>query len=49
MPGEAVNGSDGAIERWKSQGALSRGILEKKNGQDTTHFNADASNTELLF
>ena len=28
---------------------LSRGILKKKNGRDTIHFNADASNTELLF
>ena len=28
---------------------LSRGILEKKNGRDTIHFNADASNTEFLF
>ena len=29
--------------------ALSRGILRKKKNRDTIHFNADASNTELLF
>ena len=34
---------------FKSISALSRGILKKKNGRDTIHFNADASNTELLF
>ena len=34
---------------FKSMSALSRGILKKKNGRDTIHFNADASNTELLF
>ena len=34
---------------FKSIGALSRGILKKKNGRDTIHFNADASNRELLF
>ena len=34
---------------FKSIRALSRGILKKKNGRDTIHFNADASNTELLF
>ena len=33
----------------KSVSALSRGILKQKNGRDTVHFNADASNTELLF
>ena len=33
----------------KSASALSRGILIRKNNRDTTHFNADASNTELLF
>ena len=33
----------------KSISALSRGILKKKNNRDTIHFNADASNTELLF
>ena len=32
----------------KSISALRRGIL-KKNNRDTTHVNADASNTELLF
>ena len=45
------------VERFKDTGhpvlksirALSRGILRKKNGRDTIHFNADASNTELLF
>ena len=34
---------------FKSISALSRGILKKKNVRDTIHFNADASNTELLF
>ena len=34
---------------FKSISALSRGILKKKNNRDTIHFNADASNTELLF
>ena len=34
---------------FKSISALSRGILEKKNNRDTIHFNADGSNTELLF
>ena len=29
--------------------ASSRGILKKKSGRDTMHFNAGASNTELLF
>ena len=29
--------------------ALSRGILRKLKGNETIHFNADASNTELLF
>ena len=29
--------------------ALSHGILKKKNGTDTMHFNADVSNTELFF
>ena len=33
----------------KSISALSRGILKRKNGRDTIHFTADASNTELLF
>ena len=33
----------------KSISALRRGILKKKNGRDTIHFNADASNTELTF
>ena len=33
---------------FKSISALSRGIL-KNNKRDTMHFNADASNTELLF
>ena len=28
---------------------MSRGILRRKNHSDTIHFNADASNTELLF
>ena len=32
----------------KSISALSRGILNRKKNRDTTHFNADASNTELL-
>ena len=34
---------------FKSISALSRGLLKKKNNRDTRHFNADASNTELLF
>ena len=34
---------------FKSTSALSRGILKRKNNNDTLHFNADASNTELLF
>ena len=34
---------------FKSIPALSRGILKRGNGSDTIHFNADASNTELLF
>ena len=33
----------------KSISSFSRGILRKKNGRDTKRFNADASNTELLF
>ena len=33
----------------KSVGAVSRGILKKKDGRDTIRFNADASNTELTF
>ena len=33
---------------FKSISALSRGILKKKGG-DTTHFNGDSTNTELLF
>ena len=45
------------VERWKNTSlpvfknisALSSGILKKKNGRDTTHFNAHDSNTELLF
>ena len=34
---------------FKSISALSRGILKKKSGRDTIHFNTDAPNTELLF
>ena len=34
---------------FKSISALSRGIMKKKHNRDTIHFNADASNTELLF
>ena len=44
------------VERFKDTGpefksisASSRGILKLKNNRDTIHFNADASNTELLF
>ena len=33
----------------KSISALSRRIMKRKNNRDTIHFNADASNTELLF
>ena len=28
---------------------LSRGILKKKKGHETIHFNGDSTNTELLF
>ena len=34
---------------FKSISAMSRGILKNKNNGDTIHFNAHASNTELLF
>ena len=34
---------------FKSISALSRGISTRENNRDTTYFNADASNTELLF
>ena len=34
---------------FKSASALSRGILRKLKGKVTIHFNADASNTDLLF
>ena len=34
---------------FKSINASSRGILKKNNNRDTIHFNADASNKELLF
>ena len=34
---------------FKSIGALSRGILNRKNNRDIMHFSADAPNTELLF
>ena len=34
---------------FKSISASSRGVLIKKNNRDTIHFNADASDTELLF
>ena len=34
---------------FKSICASTRGILRKKNNRDTIHFNADASNTQLLF
>ena len=53
------NGTTAAqmVERFKHTGhpvdksisALSRVILKKKNNRATRHFNADASNTELLF
>ena len=33
---------------FKSISALSRGILKRKNGRATIHFNADSSNRELL-
>ena len=32
-----------------SASALNRGILKMLKGKETIHFNADASNTELLF
>ena len=34
---------------FKGISALSRGILKRKQKRDTIHFNADSSNTELLF
>ena len=34
---------------FKSISALSHGILKRSKGKETIHFNADASNTELLF
>ena len=34
---------------FKSISALSRGILKRKKGKDTIHFNGESSNTELLF
>ena len=34
---------------FKSTSALSRGILKRKKGFETIHFNGDSSNTELLF
>ena len=34
---------------FKSFSALSRGILNKKNGRDTLHFNADVSTSEFHF
>ena len=34
---------------FKGISALSRGILKRKGGRCTIHFNADSSNTELLF
>ena len=34
---------------FKSISALSRGALKRKRSQETTHFNGDSSNTELLF
>ena len=34
---------------FKGISALSRGILKRKHNRDTVHFNADSSNSELLF
>ena len=34
---------------FKGISALSRGILKRKINRDTLHFNADSSNTELVF
>ena len=34
---------------FKSLSALSRGIMTRKKNRHTTHFNADAPNTELNF
>ena len=34
---------------FKSISALSRGTLKRQGGRDTIHFNADSSNTQLLF
>ena len=52
-----VSAATQMVERFKETGhpvfksisALTRGILKRKNNRDTIHFNADASNTELLF
>ena len=40
---------DTRLPVFKSISVLSRGILNKKNGRDIIHCNADASNTELFF
>ena len=37
------------IQSFAGTSALSLGILRRLKGKETTHFNADASNTELLF
>ena len=39
------------LKWWKDSkiSVMSRGIQKKKNNRDTIRFNADASNTELLF
>ena len=34
---------------FKSISALSRGILKRKKGKETIHFNGDSSNTDFLF
>ena len=45
------NGTLQLLTWWKDSkiSVMSRGIQKKKNNRDTIRFNADASNTELLF
>ena len=49
---ECLNAANGIARHGgfvAAHSALSRGVLKKKNGRDTIHFKAAASNTELLF
>ena len=47
--GKNVENCISNVEKVKSIGALSRGILKRKRGKETIHFNGDSTNTELLF